>query len=36
MADELMFNSILMGIVAGIVATVIMTIYQLPFYRLWG
>ncbi len=36
MADELMFNSILAGILAGILATVVMTIYQLPFYRLWG
>lgn len=36
MSDVLTVNSILNGIAAGILATLIMTIYELPFYRLWG
>lgn len=36
MPNDFIFNSILAGAAAGILATAMMTIYQLPFYRLWG
>lgn len=36
MPENLIITSILAGLAAGVLATAIMTLYQLPFYRLWG